>query len=210
MPKKGIVLVITGTVLIISALSLALWNLREDSRAGQEAENLLPLVQAVIETTRETPEPSAGIEEAPEETLSPELPTVEFGGYEYVGYLSVPDLELELPVMAEWDYSRLKIAPCRQFGSSRTDDLVIAAHNYKSHFGRLKELKAGAAVIFTDTDGIENHYAVVSVETMSPTDVDAVQNSGYALVLYTCTPGGATRVAVFCSRTEEADTENDG
>lgn len=210
MPKKGIVLVITGTVLMLSALSLALWNLREDSRAGQEAENLLPLVQAVIETKQETPEPSADATDTPEETLSPELPTVEFGGYEYVGYLSVPDLELELPVMAEWDYSRLKIAPCRQFGSSRTDDLVIAAHNYKSHFGRLKELKAGSAVIFTDTDGIENHYAVVSVETMSPTDVDAVQNSGYALVLYTCTPGGATRVAVFCSRTEEADTENDG
>ena len=55
-------------------------------------------------------------------------------------------------------------------------------------------------MIFTDMDGIENFYAVTSVETLGPTEVDAVQNSGHDLVLYTCTPGGATRVTVFCDR----------
>ena len=33
-----------------------------------------------------------------------------------------------------------------------------------------------------------------------PTDVDAVKNSGYDLVLYTCTYGGKTRIVVFCDR----------
>lgn len=46
-------------------------------------------------------------------------------------------------------------------------------------------------------------YTVSAVKTLSPTSVDEVQNSGYDLVLYTCTYGGATRVAVFCDRVED-------
>ena len=114
--------------------------------------------------------------------------------------VEIPALELKLPVMSEWDYNRLKIAPCRQFGSSRTDDLVIAAHNYQNHFGRLKDLQTGNAVIFTDMEGVINTYSIEKIETLNPSEVDAVQNSGYDLVLYTCTKGGRTRVTVFCNR----------
>ena len=97
----------------------------------------------------------------------------------------------------------MKIAPCRQFGSSRTDDLVIAAHNYQNHFGRLKDLQTGNAVIFTDMEGVINTYSIERIETLNPSEVDAVQNSGYDLVLYTCTKGGRTRVIVFCDRAAE-------
>ena len=109
-------------------------------------------------------------------------------------------LDPELPVVGEWSYPRLKIAPCRQFGSSRTDDLVIAAHNYESHFGKLTSLTAGDSVIFTDMDGIVNEYVVNKVEVLDPHSVEEVEHSGYALVLYTCTYGGKTRVTVFCDR----------
>ena len=107
---------------------------------------------------------------------------------------------IDLPVMSEWSYPRLKIAPCRQFGSSRTDDLVIAAHNYESHFGKLTSLTAGDSVTFTDMDGIVNEYVVNKVEVLDPHSVEEVEHSGYALVLYTCTYGGKTRVTVFCDR----------
>ena len=208
MPKKsGIIFVTMGAVLILSALLLFLYNGYEEHRAGQEAELLLADIRsAIVEKTEPTTEPTEieiKITEStePTETLSAEMPVVEIDGYEYIGYLSIPDLELELPVMSEWDYNRLKVAPCRHFGSSRTDDLVIAAHNYKTHFGSLSSLDAGAEIIFTDMDGIENRYTLMKEpETVAPDDVDAVQNSGYDLVLYTCTPGGATRVVVFCDR----------
>ena len=132
--------------------------------------------------------------------LDPEMPVVTLGGYEYVGYVEIPTLGLKLPVMAEWDYTRLQIAPCRQFGSSRTDNLVIAAHNYDTHFGKLKELSKGDTVIFTDMEGIVSTYCIEKLETLSPDAVDTVLNSGYDLVLYTCTKGGKTRVTVFCDR----------
>ena len=121
-------------------------------------------------------------------------------GNEYVGEISIPAIGIDLPVMSEWSYPRLKIAPCRQFGSSRTDDLVIAAHNYESHFGKLTSLTAGDSVTFTDMDGIVNEYVVNKVEVLDPHSVEEVEHSGYALVLYTCTYGGKTRVTVFCDR----------
>ena len=86
------------------------------------------------------------------------------------------------------------------FGSSRTDDLVIAAHNYESHFGKIGTLALGDEVRFTDMDGIENHYTVSAIEVHDPTDVEAVEHSGHDLVLYTCTYGGKTRIVVFCDR----------
>ena len=192
-------MVSAGAVLILCALLLLIHNRREDAYAWQEAESLLAEVEAAIPVQRsKTP-----VTEAPEKQFDPELPVVMLDGYGYVGYLELLTLELKLPVMAEWDYKRLKISPCRQSGSSRTDDLVIVAHNYDNHFGRLKELSKGDTVIFTDMEGIVNTYFVEKLETLGPDAVDTVLNSSYDLVLYTCTKGGRTRVAVFCRRAEE-------
>lgn len=168
MPKKtGIAMLAVGAVLILSALLLFFHNRQEDVQAGQEAESLLANVEAVIDA-QATREPTPAGTEIPGTTptssatpLDPEMPVVELDGYAYVGYVEIPALELKLPVMSEWDYNRLKIAPCRQFGSSRTDDLVIAAHNYQNHFGRLKDLQTGNAVIFTDMEGVINSNAVI-------------------------------------------------
>ena len=202
MPKKtGIAIVAVGAALILSALLLLLYNRYEDAHAGQEAESLLASVEEAISAqTMDVPTAAA-----PSPTpLDPEMPVVMLDGYEYVGYVEIPALGLKLPVMSKWDYTRLRVAPCRQFGSSRTDDLVIAAHNYENHFGRLKELSKGDTVIFTDMEGLVNTYCVEKIETLAPDEVDAVQNSGYDLVLYTCTKGGKTRVTVFCNREEIA------
>lgn len=195
--KAGILFVATGAVLILSALLLFAYNRLEDYHAGQEAESMLTKVESYV--LEKSPESEAT---APTQ-LDPELPVVIIDGYGYVGYLNIPDLEITLPVMAEWDYDRLRIAPCRQFGSSRTDDLVIAAHNYANHFGRLKTLNPGAIVTFTDMDGIVNEYVLDSQQNLLPTQVEAVQNPDYALVLYTCTPGGETRQAAFFKRNED-------
>lgn len=204
-----------GAALILSALVLLLYNRYADARAGREAETLLASVEAAISSqaaaeqektrprgqeTRPTGE-ETGTEPTAAEALDPEMPVAMLEGYGYVGYVEIPALGLKLPVMSDWDYTRLEIAPCRQFGSSRRDDLVIAAHNFESHFGRLKELSLGNTVTFTDMAGIVNTYRAEMIETLSPKDVEAVQNSGYDLVLYTCTRDGQSRVAVFCNRT---------
>lgn len=190
----GLVCMVLGVVLLLAAGGLYGYNRYEDAHAGAEAQTVVADLQQKVSETADTGA------EADSDPLDPELPVVEIDGNEYVGEISIPAIGIDQPVMSEWSYPRLKIAPCRQFGSSRTDDLVIAAHNYESHFGKLSSLSEGDSVIFTDMDGIENQYVVSKIEVLDPHSVEEVEHSGYALVLYTCTYGGKTRVTVFCDR----------
>ena len=194
MPKKsGVILISLGAVLILAALLLFLYNRSEDRRAGQEAESLLEDVRSSMAANAD-PEP----QEEPVEEIT----------YDYAGVIAIPDLSLELPVIDQWNYARLKVAPCRQSGAAADGDLVIAAHNYKSHFGYLDRLEPGASVIFTDMEGTVYRYAVEEIRQLAPEDaedVSSVFSSEYPLVLYTCTPGGKARVAVFCQWDETAE-----
>lgn len=188
MPKKsGVILISLGAVLILAALLLFLYNRGEDRRAGQEAESLLEDARSAISANAAPEEP----QEEPVEKIT----------YDYAGVIAIPDLSLELPVIDRWSYDRLKVAPCRQSGAAADGDLVIAAHNYKSHFGYLDRLQPGASVIFTDMEGTVYRYAVEEIRRLEPEDaedVSSVFSSEYPLVLYTCTTGGKARVAVFC------------
>ena len=194
MPKKsGVILISLGAVLILAALLLFLYNRSEDRRAGQEAESLLEDARSAM---------AADTDPEPQEELAEEIT------YDYAGVITIPDLSLELPVIDQWSYARLKVAPCRQSGAAADGDLVIAAHNYKSHFGYLDRLEPGASVIFTDMEGTVYRYAVEEIRQLAPEDaedVSSVFSSEYPLVLYTCTPGGKARVAVFCQWDETAE-----
>ena len=97
--------------------------------------------------------------------------------------------------------SRLKISPCRYTGSAYTNNLIIAAHNYKSHFRKLKHLHAGDIVTFMDMDRNVFHYEVVESEILKPTTIDKMESGDWDLTLFTCTIGGRSRVVVPVSYT---------
>lgn len=99
------------------------------------------------------------------------MPTVQIDGYDYIGYLELPTVGLTLPVMDTWDYERLKLAPCRYWGATFSGDLVIAAHNYTSHFGPIASLQLGDPVQLVDADGTAWRYRVTRVEVLDPYDV---------------------------------------
>ena len=189
--KLAIFFMTVGILLVAFSVGLLAYNNYENKKAQASSDQL-------VETIRQ----SVAENELKQEIIDPfdeEMKVKEIDGYGYIGYLSVPALDLELPVMSEWDYGRLKISPCRYYGSTKTDNLVIAAHNYKVHFGYLGHLKVGDSIIFTDMESSVYYYKVDSVELLMPTDVDKVKDSGDDLILYTCTYGGAKRITVRCS-----------
>ena len=188
----GSICILAGVLLAAAALLLLQNNRKEDAAAGAAAASVVQQLQTTAPAAVPTAQPdAAGETTVPAETIN---------GYDYIGVLEIPALNLTLPIMADWDYDRLKIAPCRQFGSVETDDLVIAGHNYKTHFGYLDQLQVGDAVNFTDVNGKVTVYHVELTSILQPDDVDAVQNSGYPLVLYSCTYSGKTRLTVFCKK----------
>ncbi len=193
-----------GAALLIGALSLFLYNIWDDTRAGTAAEAVLGRVMEEIEARGESepvsPPPAVSVPQELQTVEDRAMTEVEIDGYNYIGYLSVPALGLELPVMADWDYQRLKIAPCRYYGSSKSDDLVIMAHSYRQHFGYLSTALEGTDLYFTDMDGATSTYRVVTVQYLSPQSVEEVTAGEYDLTLFTCTYGGGSRLTVFCDR----------
>lgn len=206
---KGVILLSVGAALIAAALALGGYNLWDDHRAQTAASEVLEQLE-IPETS--SPDASAkpggtGAETpVPDHVLDPyrEMPTVEVDGYRYIGKISVPSLELELPVMDTWDYTRLKLAPCRYAGSAYLPGFVVCAHNYTAHFGRLKNLSPGDGVIFTDVEGNTFSYEVAEIETLSPTAVEEMKSDGWDLTLFSCTLGGQSRVTVRCTRAQSA------
>lgn len=191
--KIAISLMSVGILLIGFAMGLLIYNNQENKKAQESSDLLVESLRLSISENE--------LKEQISDPFDEEMKIEEIDGYGYIGYLSIPALGLDLPVMSEWDYGRLKIAPCRYYGSTKTDNLVIAAHNYKVHFGYLGNLQSGDSVIFTDMDSKVHHYKVDLVELLMPTDVDKVKDSGNDLILYTCTYGGAKRIVIRCSYT---------
>ena len=104
--------------------------------------------------------------------------------------------------MSEWDMKRLQISPCRYAGSTRGENLVIMAHNYKSHFGRLSQLSIGAEIWFVDMDGEQWNYKVVAIDVLPAEAVEEMTAGEYDLTLFTCAPNRTTRVTVRCDLSE--------
>ena len=189
--KIAITFMSVGILLIAVSMGLLVYNNYEDKNAHTNTEIIVEKIRQNIAESE--------LKEKPDDPFDTEMKVKEIDGYGYIGYLTIPAIDLDLPVMSEWDYTRLKISPCRYFGSTKTDNLVIAAHNYESHFGSLDSLTPGDTVIFTDMDAKKHRYKVKSVELLMPTDVDKVKNTGDDLILYTCTYSRAKRITVRCS-----------
>ena len=204
MRKRGsFVLLLLGAALLCAALLLAAKNRREETSSGEAAAALLVQAEQTIAQHAAPPAavPTPAPSSAAEETLSPSpsaSPSAAPEGPAFLGVLSVPAVSLTVPVLAEWSYYHLTLAPCRDCGSVETDDLVIAAHNYDTHFGRLSRIAPGDSVYFTDMAGSTTEYAAASVEQRDPSDAEGVRGSGYPLVLYTCSWDCTARVTVFC------------
>lgn len=200
----GNVLISIGLLLVAAGLALVVYNYWDDARAGEAAD-------AIVQQLEEQPaDSSEGVSASDESDLAADaqMPTKTVDGYEYIGELQIPVLGVRLPVMAEWDYTRLRVSPCRYAGSYLTNDLVICGHNYPSHFRGLLNIDIGADVYLYTVDGDRIHYVVGNREIVQPTSIEQmVENEhnsessyDWDLTLFTCTIGGQTRCAVRCIR----------
>lgn len=194
--NKGRTLIICGLLLITAALLLTGYNIWDEHRAADSAGDIMEQLDSLLPSPADPSDTAA----VPDYILNPnmDMPVTTIDGQDYIGVLTIPALNLSLPIMSEWSYPKLKLAPNRYLGSAYTGDLIIAGHNYRTHFGGLSTLSAGDEVIFTDVDGNEFTYAVVELEDLMSTDVERMQAGDWDLTLFTCTLGGRSRVTVRC------------
>lgn len=173
-----------GCLLLLIAGGWYAYNIAEDQNAGRQADALLQKLDLQQNATVETPP----------------QPVIVIEGDAFCGKVRIEKLGVELPVYDAWDYNRLKTAPCRYRGSIEAKDMIIAAHNYKSHFGALDTLKLGDEIAFTDAYGVTHLYAVCEIATLDGTAVSDMQSGNWDFTLFTCTKSGQQRVTVRCEK----------
>lgn len=215
--KIGLVCMTTGMLLIMCALLLLVYNTVGDSIAGNDAQEVLSALNVIIADNKAKIASNQGNEaEVALETIDNlgenadegssdenslhEMPTVTVNGVEYIGVISLPKYGIELPVQALWSEEGLKTGPGRYSGTLDEGNLIIAGHNYRTHFGNLTSTKVGETIIFTDIYGNEYTYTVSDVVIIDGNDSASMLagSDEWDLTLFTCTLSRTTRVTVRC------------
>lgn len=200
--KSSNFLIICGILCWLGAFSLYSYNLEVDSQGAvhcatiaTEFEQLVPL-----STGFSLDEPEELVEEAP---TVPRNEGILIQGDLYIGLLQIPSINLSLPIHMDLTMSKLKTAPCVYLGNLSDNNLIIAGHNYRSHFWDLRYVKPGTEMSITDSNGYVYRYKVDIVERLYQNEVERMKDrDAWDLTLYTCDyPDNTYRIVLRCVRT---------
>lgn len=191
----GRILTWSGMICLSLALFLVIYNRLDDYRAKRSADTVLKACEERLEKKEMKEEGST-----PDYVLNPDMnmPEVNVDDISCIGVLEIPSISLTLPVSSKYSDEILREIPCRYYGSVYTDNMVIAGHNYISHFGKLSQLTEGDAIIFTDVEGHTFTWYVDAIEALHSTDVEGMTEVEQPLTLFTCTMDGQNRITVRC------------
>lgn len=191
--RIGLIFILLGAAALAAAALLAGHNLLAERRAEQNASQLL----ARIEEWSAQPEQEvnqAVLVEAPDDS-----PTV-WDSYDVDGVLSIPRLGLELPVLSQYTEELLKVSPCvyQGLGGSEPERLVIAGHNYRSHFGSLDQLAPGDEITYRSLDKVDTCFQVTQLVEIGAEDAALLEEGEWDLTLLTCNLDMSRRLLVRC------------
>ena len=186
MNKLGKYLIILGLILIVISLSLFTFNNLEDYQASKASHEVLKMIDD--NKSEEIVTNVSNLTKQDEDVIS-------IKGNDYIGIIEIPTINLKLPIMSEFTYDKLKVAPCRYFGSILTNDLVICGHSYQAHFGNLYKLQPKDIIIINDFHK-QYIYEVETIEILEATDITNMLDSEFDLTLYTCTKDSLRRVTI--------------
>lgn len=202
------ILIGLGCCCIAAAAALVVYNRWDAARAGAESEKLVGSLKSLLETAvHQQPDViDDGVDIALENAQAQDDADIGFvtiDGYDICGSLYIPAIDIELAVLSEWSYPNLAVSACRYSGSPE-GQLIVIAHNYDLHFGRLKNLVPGDKVRFNGVDGKTYTYEVTGTETWATNQLEEIiSGDEWDLTLFTCTYGGANRVVVRCVMVED-------
>ena len=119
--RIGVLCLCLGIACLLSSVGFVAYN-RWEADSAEES------VRSLREELETASEDVPAHTDTPPETMA----TVTVGGYDCIGMLSVPALDLELPVLTDWSYAKLRKAPCLYYGTYYEENFVIVSVNGRS------------------------------------------------------------------------------
>lgn len=124
--------------------------------------------------------------------------------YEVVGIITVPKLNIQYPILKDWNYEVLKNATCRYWGPEYPNEpgnFCIIGHNYRnnSFFSKLVTLEKLDTIQITDTLGKTMDYVVYDKYTVEPDNTECTDqrtDGKTEITLITCYNNGTQRTII--------------
>ena len=185
--KLSTCLIVIGFLLIVLAILLLSYNAWDDYLAGRKSKKVLDdLTDKIV------------IPDEPSYLISSEveMPTVNVDNNRYIGVLNLVPLGIKLPIISDYSYEKMRIAPVRYKGSVYLDNIIIAGHGYVSHFKNIKYLKVGDQITFTDMEGNIFKYEVIKQEIIDQDDVKKMEDGDWDMTLFTCNFDNSKRITI--------------
>lgn len=195
MNKLSKILVFIGITLIIASGIIIITNNYEDNKAKENSKIVLKnLKDNIKEQTKD--KSNTNIKPT---SISKQDNTIKIDNNKYIGIITIPKLNIELPIMSNYNEEKLKIAPCLYYGTI-SNKIIICAHSYRSHFGTLSKLSQNDKIVITNVDGENIIYEVLEIEVLDSNDIKKMINTEFDLTLYTCTNDGTKRITVRANK----------
>lgn len=179
--KRSSLYKLVGICCITLALGIIFFNLYEDYKISNN--------QKIILESYDNKAMEKDEVEIPDYLLNPDMdmPEIKLDGYDFIGILEIPAIDLRLPVLSSWSDDLSKVAPCRYYGSVYLNNIVIASHNSRAQFGSIKKLNVGDDALFYDNSGNVFEYKLVASEIISGDSAEKMISGKWPLTLFTCT-----------------------
>ena len=128
---------------------------------------------------------------------------VEYKGYNVVGIITIPKLEIEYPIIDKTNEEAMKVSITKFWGNNVNDigNFTMAGHNYMdgTMFGGTKKLNIGDLIEMTDLSGRTIEYQIFDKYVTNPNDVEcvnSVEGGTREITLITCTNGRSNRLII--------------
>lgn len=187
-------LIAVGLLFVLAAVGLLGQRVVASFFAGKTTQGVLS------QLNERMPESYVGWSKPKIKPKDTSMATENVQGYDYIGTIAIPTLDIDLPVNAVLDSDRLTLSPCCYSGSYVTDDLIICGEGYSTHFGNINTVGIKDEVRLAAVDGVMHRYIVSNVEIDRLEDIDKIFDD-WDLALFTFNADGTVQV-VRCIRTQ--------
>lgn len=138
-----------------------------------------------------------------EKNENKEIPYIEFQGYQVIGTIKIPKINIEYPILISSTKESLKKSISR-FGEGKVNEignLCLAGHNYidGSMFGKINQLENGDEISILDLYGNEVTYTVFNKYITNPNDskvLESINKDKKEVTLITCINGNKDRLII--------------